>query len=246
MTKEEQKRLVEEQFAIDYNCIVADFQNTDTLVTLYQPQEGARKYDEESPLSILSYNGKLVITAVEELLPWCKDVLAQHMSAAWGLEAGSLISIDKKLSEFGYQIDQVHPFFLPKYQVEEANVNLKLLNPEEIAAMEEDERIDEAFLFDDEIPDLLGVEAFAEDGSLVAVAGASGNSDRMWELGVNSFVEGHGYGQAVLTRISKEVQALGKVPFCGTALSHFASMNISLKAGFVPAFAELRSIAKEE
>lgn len=242
MIKEEQRRLVEEQFAIDYNCSVEDFQNKETLVTLKKQQEGARKFEEESLLSILSYNGKLVINAAEEILPWCETVLKEHLSAEWCFEVGSLISIDKKLSEFGYGIDQVHLFFLPKYETQTANLKMRWLEAEEIPKLEEDERIDEAFLFEDYIEDVLGVEILSDEDEMVAVAGATGNSERMWELGVNSFEEGKGYGQAALTELAKEVQKRGKVPYCGTAISHCASQNISLRAGFVPAFCELRSI----
>ena len=67
-------------------------------------------------------------------------------------------------------------------------------------------------------------------------------SERMWELGVNSFVEGKDYGQAALSVLVKEVQKRGKVPYAGTALSHNASQNIFLRAGLVPSFCELRSV----
>lgn len=242
MTKEEQRRLVEEQFAIDYNCSMEDFQNKETLVTLRKPREGARKFEEESFLSILSYRGKLVINAAEEILPWCESVLKEHLSAEWCFEAGCLISIDKKLNEFGYRIDQAHIFFLPKYEKEDCDKKMRWLEEADISQLEEDERIDEAFLFEDYIKDVLGVEILSEADEMVAVAGATENSERMWELGVNSFKEGKGYGQAGLTALAKEVQRRGKVPYCGTALSHCASQNISLRAGFVPAFCELRSV----
>lgn len=242
MTREEQKRLVEEQFAIDYNCSVEDFQNKETLVTVRKAQEEARKFEEESFLSILSYNGKLIINAAEEILPWCEEVLKHHISAEWGFEAGSLISIEKKLNEFGYGIDQAHIFFLPKNEAKETSINMKWLSSEDIKALEEDERIDEAFLFEDYIEDILGVEVLSENDEMVAVAGATANSNRMWELGVNSFDEGKGYGQAALSALVKEVQKRGKVPYTGTALSHTASQNISLRAGLVPAFCELRSV----
>ena len=120
-------------------------------------------------------------------------------------------------------------------------MEIRLIEGDEISALEEDERIDEAFLFEDYIEDALGTEVFSEEGELVAVAGATANSDRMWELGVNSFVEGKGYGQAALSKLVKEVQKRGKVPYSGTALSHCASQNISLRAGLVPAFCELRA-----
>lgn len=242
MTKEEQKRLVEEQFAIDYNCSVEDFQNKETLVTVRKQLDGARKFEEESFLSILSYNGKLVICAAEEIVPWCESVLKEHLSAEWCFEAGSLVSIERKLNEFGYGIDQVHTFFLPKYETEETNLKVRWLAPEDITELEEDERIDEAFLFEDYIEDVLGVQVLSDTDEMLAVAGATANSDRMWELGVNSFAEGKGYGQAALSALVKEVQKRGKVPYAGTALSHCASQNVSLRAGMVPSFCELRTV----
>ena len=80
-----------EQFAIDYNCSIEDFQNKETLVTVRKSQEGARKFEDESFLSILSYRGKVVINAAEEILPWCDAVLKKHISAEWCFEAGNLI-----------------------------------------------------------------------------------------------------------------------------------------------------------
>ena len=241
MTKKEQIRLVEEQFAVDYNCTIEDFQNRDTLVTAKKALEGARRFEEDSFLSILTYKGKIVINAAEEIFAWCEEVLKPRVSAEWCFEAGTLISIDKKLNEFGYGIDQVHLFFLPKYEAVDSDLEIRLSEGDEISALEEDERIDEAFLFAEYIEDALGTEVFSEEGELVAVAGATANSDRMWELGVNSFVEGKGYGQAALSKLVKEVQKRGKVPYSGTALSHCASQNISLRAGLVPAFCELRA-----
>lgn len=242
MTKQEQIKIVEEQFAVDYNCSIEDFKNKETLVTIRKRNEGARKFDDEdSLLSMLSYNGKLVITAEESIVPWCKEVLMKHLSAEWAFEANSLISIDKKLAEFGYGIDQAHIFFLPKFDQEESNVKLRILDKDEITELEEDERIDEAFLFDDYIQDMLGVAVISETGDMLAVAGATDNSERMWEMGVNSFEEGRGYGKIAISKLVKEVMKRGKVPFYGTALSHLASQNVALRAGMVPAFCELRT-----
>ena len=77
------------------------------------------------------------------------------------------------------------------------------------------------------------------DGALLAVSGATANSDLMWEMGVNSFAEGKRYGKATLAALTNEITRLGKVPFYGTALSHLASQNLALRAGLVPVFAEL-------
>ena len=70
-------------------------------------------------------------------------------------------------------------------------------------------------------------------------AGATANSERMWEMGVNSFAEGKGYAVSALSALVQEILNQGKVPYSGTALSHLASQNVSLRAGFIPTFCEL-------
>ena len=94
-------------------------------------------------------------------------------------------------------------------------------------------------MFEDYIEDVLGAAIYDEEHQLLAVAGATANSERMWEMGVNSFAEGRGYAVSVLTSLTQEVLRQGKVPFYGTAMSHLASQNIALRAGLVPTFCEL-------
>lgn len=233
--------MVKKQFAIDYNCRETDFENQRTLVTPMVKHSKGRKFENDSILSILSYNGKLVITAKDELLPWCEDVLKKHMSAQWGFESPALVSIDKKLHEFGHGIDQAHLFFLLEHVTSRTPENIAWLKGEAISALRDDERIDEAFLFDDTIEDVLGAALISEKNEMLAVAGASANSDLMWEIGCNSFCEGKGYGKTVVAALANEIYQRGIVPYTGTALSHIASQRVSLSAGFRPAFCELRS-----
>lgn len=235
----ETEKCLSAQFALDYHCKPEDFLNSDTLVTEYAFHQEARKRAENGILSILSYRGKLVITAAPELKAWCEETLAKHISAEWAFEADSLIRIDKKLAEFGYGIDQTHIFFAPRSPAPDAVYPVKMLGKSEIAALKSDERIDEAFLFEDYIEDVLGAACYGEDGELFAVAGATANSTLMWEMGINSFAEGRGYAKATLAALTNAILKLGKVPFYGTALSHLASQNLALRVGLFPTFAEL-------
>ena len=239
MTQEKIHQIIKEQFAIDYNCSVADFDTKETLVTKQSQNPKARKREESSAFSMLSYNGKLVISCIPELFEWSKEVVAKHCSPEWCFEAGSLISIDRKLQEYGYEIDQVHIFFTPKFITPSTKGDVQIIQGEQIQALEEDERIDEAFLFEDYIEDVLGAVIYDEEHNLLAVAGATANSGLMWEMGVNSFDEGKGYAVSTISKLTEEILKLGKVPYCGTSLSHLASQNTSLRAGLVPTFCEL-------
>lgn len=246
MRKQEVEQLVNKQFALDYNCKTEDFDNKDTLVTIYKKQNGARKFEnEDSLLSILSYNGKLIITADEKIYSWCNDVLKEKLSPEWCFDINALMSIEKKLNEFGYQIEQCHLYFLPEEINANKDVSLRWYEKDEIPVLESDERIDESFLFEDYIEDMLGVTALSDNNELIAVAGASNNGEYMWEIGVDSFVPGKGLGQAVVGNLASELLNRGKVPFYGTAISHLASQRVALGAGMRPAFTELRSIKME-
>ena len=239
-------QLLTEQFAIDYGCSVIDFCCKETLVTELRPNEQARKREEPGILSMLSYRGKLVIAAVPELMDWSRSVLAKHCSAEWCFEAGALISIDRKLQEFGYEIDQAHLFFAPRSTIPAPVHPVRFLHSAEIAELEDDERIDEAFLFEDYIEDVLGAAIYDDAETLLAVAGATANSERMWEMGVNSFAEGKGYAVSALSALTQEILNRGKVPYAGTALSHLASHNVSLRAGLLPTFCELMTKKAED
>ena len=232
-------QLLTEQFATDYGCSVRDFCTKETLVTELHPNGQVRKRKEPGILSILSYRGKLVIAAAPELMDWSRSVLAKHCSAEWCFEAGTLISVDRKLQEYGYEIDQAHLFFTPRFTIPAPVHSVRFLHSAEIAELEDDERIDEAFLFEDYIEDVLGAAIYDDAETLLAVAGATANSERMWEMGVNSFAEGKGYAISALSALTQEILNQGKVPYSGTALSHIASQTVSLRAGLVPTFCEL-------
>lgn len=240
------REIIEEQFTYDYNCKPEDFRNTDTLVTEYKPHAKARLREEEGILTMLVYRGKLVITSAPELLKWCEEKVKPNVSAEWCFEAGTLISIDKRLAEYGYEIDKVHIYFTPHDYSENKVEGVTIIGKDKIAELEEDERIDEAFLFEDDIEDVLGAVCYDENDEILAVSGASANSDLMWEMGVNSFKEGKGYGKTTILALTNEILKLGKVPFYGTALSHLASQNVALSAGLVPTFAELTTRKIEE
>lgn len=111
---------------------------------------------------------------------------------------------------------------------------------DEIAQFAGDGRFSEAFAFCPDAPDMLGVAA-VQNGEILAMAGASADSPYLWQLGINVLphARGRGIGAALIARLKNAVIARGKLPYYGTAVSHIASQRVALKAGFLPAWAEL-------
>lgn len=67
-----------------------------------------------------------------------------------------MIRIDRKLREYGFAIDQAHLYFVPHEPAPAPVYPVRLFHAADIAELKADERIDEAFPFEDFIEDVLG------------------------------------------------------------------------------------------
>ena len=93
---------VKEQLAKDYNCSIEDFDN--------RKNEGTRKYtDDKEILKILIFNGKAVLSADECIKEWCVEKFSNR-NGDWMFLYSVLRAIDKKLNEFGYEIENTHHY----------------------------------------------------------------------------------------------------------------------------------------
>lgn len=235
---------VKKQLARDYNCSVLDFDNKNNLVTDINEIEGARKYsDDKEILKILIFNGKAVISADECIKGWCIEKFAKG-NGDWLFLYSILRRIDEKLKEFGYEIDNTHHYYLP-YDLsseEETIENLKWYEQDDIKQFEDDDRFDEAFAFDKNFPDVLAVAQLDDENNIIGMAGASKDSEEMWQIGINIMpdAEGKGVGKKLVTALKNEILRRGKIPFYGTVESHIISQKVALASGFYPVFAELK------
>lgn len=242
---------VKDQLAKDYNCTIEDFNNQNTLITDKKIIEGSRKYtDEDEILKILIFNGKAIISADKCIKEWCIKNLSRF-SGAWMFLYSNLRKIDKKLNEFGYEIDNTHHYYLPMdKEFTRNNIKLKWYEKDEILKFKDDDRFDEAFSFNKNYPDILAVAAVDEEDNILGMAGASEDSKIMWQIGINVLEDEKGKGIAsfIVQSLKNEILNRGKVPFYGTVESHIISQKVALKSGFYPAFAEvkIRKIIKND
>ena len=88
--------------------------------------------------------------------------------------------------------------------------------------------------------DVLGVGAY--DGErLVGLAGASADSDSMWQIGIDVLPEyrRQGIASALTSRLALEILSRGKVPFYCAAWCNVKSVRNAIKSGFRPAWVEM-------
>ena len=87
---------------------------------------------------------------------------------------------------------------------------------------------------------MIGAAALS-DGKILGMAGASADSDTMWQIGIDVVPEARGQrlGVYLVSLLKNEILSRGRLPFYGTAVSHTISQTIAVRSGFRPAWAEL-------
>jgi len=192
--------------------------------------------------------GKAIISSDEKMKPWLEEKIIKK-DANWLFDYGNLRLIENKLREFGHEIEEIYNFYLPNPKVAEIKplTKIKWFDKDEISQFKGDSRFDQAFGFEDNYADVLGVAAFDGD-TIIGMAGASEDSSTLYQIGIDVLPEYRGRGIAtnLIAILKQELLKRGKVPFYGTSVSHMFSRNVAINAGFFPVWAELCSKKIEE
>lgn len=234
--------ILAKQLAIDFCCTEEMVLSRENIFMEYKAQEGRRIFNEaECYLKVASVNGKILACGKKEIINWFKQRYKDG-SGAWFMDFDNLRELDAKMKEFGCQIGQAHPFYIAteKTIVDTKGYEIKKYIGDEINQFRGDTRFGEAFIFSDLPKDEIGIAAI-KDGNILGMAGATSDSDMMWQIGINVMAEseGMGIGSMLVELLKNKILDLGRIPFYGTAMSHIASQKVALKAGFYPAWAEL-------
>lgn len=231
------------QLALDFCLTPGEIADRQNHFSVYVPREGRRRFQEnrEMLLKIASINGKLLFTGREDIVATLRGIYSDT-PGDWFFEYGSLRELEEQLRPFGIRPDAVHPFFLPvkKEPVSPEKVHLRYYEQEELESFRDDDRFSDAFGFDPDAPDKLGIAAI-RDGQILGMAGASQDSPLLWQIGINVVPSCRQSGIAtLLVSLMREwVFERGAVPFYGTALSHILSQRVAARAGFAAAWAEM-------
>ena len=236
--------IIVKQMSLDYCCSEKDVRDSKNCFNEYLPLDGRRRFGEtedSSFLKIAVINGKLLVTGRKDIVEVLQEKIGRF-NGAWFMDAGALSSVDKLIGRYGWQIEQVHEFFTAdrKTDVCTDGYDIVWYEKDAISQFEDDERFEEAFAFDDNAPDVLGVSA-VKNGGILGMAGASADSPYMWQIGINTLkgMEARGVGSMLVTVMKNAALDRGYIPYYGTAMSHIASQRVALKAGFLPLWTEL-------
>lgn len=239
---------LKKQLAIDFCTDEEAVAGKKNIFTEYKKQDGRRIFQEgECYLKVAVVNGKILASGRKDIIEWVRSRY-EDGNGAWFMDMECLHELEAGLAKFGCQIGQAHPFYIAteKSEVDTKDYEIRVFTGEELEQFRGDERFGEAFIFDELPKDEIGVGAY-KNGKILGMAGATSDSELMWQIGINVMpeAEGLGVGTMLVSIIKNEILDRGKLPFYGTSMSHIASQRVALSAGFVPAWAELNSVREE-
>lgn len=245
------RELFQEQMQTDYCCTLEELNSTQNEYTIRELREGRRRFKKDDAiLKVLCINGKCIFSGRKEILKDCRETF-QDLNGAWMSQYKYLYWLDDLLLENKYFLEDLHHYYLPLGQEllsqEEMdalaqNYDVIWYEREEIEQFRGDERFVHAYSFLPEAPDVLGV-AVLKDGEILGMAGASADSDVMWQIGIDVMPESKGLnlGPFITILLKREILRRGKLPYYGTVESHIQSQKVAIKSGFLPFWAELNS-----
>lgn len=82
-----------------------------------------------------------------------------------------------------------------------------------------------------------------ENGEIAGVAGASNDTDQIWQIGIDVVPEKqkHYVATDIVKIISNEVLKRDKIPYYGTAWSNIASERVAINSGNKPVWVEMKA-----
>jgi len=122
------------------------------------------------------------------------------------------------------------------------SVEINFVEASDIPALYEHHRFTNALSYraDTGVPDMLATIAVS-NREIVGMAGASADSEAMWQIGVDVLPEARlrGIGRALVSRLVEGVLHAGRVPYYAHNLTNVASAALAASVGFRQAWVEM-------
>ena len=237
------------QLSHDYACNKEDFFRLENKAVISQLKEGRRHFREEKDFFKIATMGRNAVASVDPVMFDFTSDLLKKSEGIRLFDGKSIYYINKELEKHNKTIGIISQFYLPftpykqlknngfKFKVyEEDDIHNELYNHKGFT---------NAIMYEDNGArrDVLAVCAVNAD-KIIGMAGASCDSERFWQIGIDVLPEYRGLGiaSAIVSALTVEVFMRGAVPYYGTWSGNIASQNVARKSGYYSAWSEMFAV----
>lgn len=238
---------LKEQLAIDLNAEKGDFEQGENVVTILSLSPLKRRNIDDELLLFMACFGKAAVAAVS---PQLEPFMSSYIADMDGFRCFDmpLNILEQELKKHGAVISEIEEFYLPdRREIQPVNPDFEfeILEGEAVKNLYGDHRFHMALGYSQETArrDMLAVVAH-EKGEILGVAGASNDTDDIWQIGIDVVPESqqHHVATDLVKIISNEVLKRNKIPYYGTAWSNIASKRVAMNAGYKPVWVEMKAM----
>jgi len=246
-------QLVKKILAADFACEEGDFDKEGVTIHRAKEIEGARRFPlPDKFLAVVTMGKGVVICCSANRLRWVRSNLNQFsperlfyipalalMQRYVSHDHQSMIGPDLK---YICTKDTFRPFYLNKRI--NKKIEVSLIRGKNIEKLYENNKFPNALgnIASVQRPRLLACLA-KYDEKVIGIAGASADSDPMWQIGIDTLggYRNQGIGKALVSQLTKELLQKGILPYYSTGISNIASRRIATSLGYRPAWVEIYS-----
>jgi GNAT superfamily N-acetyltransferase len=242
------------QLALDYACRTEDFTAKKNTVSVSKRLPGRRAFndgDKADFFKMATFGGGAVASVSAEILAFTKDLFEKFdgKESAELFGGASVYLLNKKLADYGKTLGACKIYFLPKTPYKHTPRNGYIVKvcgePEIRSELYKHKGFENALTYrsDGERRDKIAVCVF-NGGTVAGMAGASNDSERFWQIGIDVKAEYRRKGLAadLVAALTREVFSRGAVPYYGTWAGNIASQRLALKCGYEPAWTEVEAV----
>ncbi len=242
--------VVRQTLAADFACAADNFTQAGVFITKAKELPGRRRFPFR-PISfaMMSMGASVVITCSADRLAWAQTQLS-HLdrntlfSIATFSRLAILVECDGQVMagpdpKFICASDTFRPAPTPR------DVTIKLVTAARMAELYAHPGFYNALGYQlaNPRPDVLATVAY-HNRTVIGIAGASADSDDLWQVGVDVLpaYQGRGIGKALVSQLTAAILAEGKVPYYTAALSNLRSSHVALSLGYWLAWLEVYAL----
>jgi RimJ/RimL family protein N-acetyltransferase len=232
------------QLSYDYNCSRYDFFSGCNSVNLSELHPRRRLFSTEPDFFKMATLGAgNVISCAEPMYRFAYEMSDKYGANLFEPRALSEISAHIKKSD---RILQITQRFLPKRErppIKETDIfyDIRVFEKHDSHKLYKFTEFENALCRKTgKRTDVLAVCAFYKN-KLIGLAGASNDSEMMWQIGVDVAWQyrNNGIAKTLVSALTDEIESLRKIPYYSVAPENIPSANTAISCGYYPAWVEI-------